>query len=144
MTWQIEARVVHWVERRLIVCWRCMSCRFFILDLSPFLHPPIHPKASGMAATSPHLTSIPQAVRVAASIDPSIDPGLKQQAIDYLTKVKQLSEETWQVCILLCCNFSDSYVYHHIRTACSSISKGQALPGHRPQAETAKKSLKQI
>lgn len=52
-----------------------------------------------MAATSPHLTSIPQAVRVAASIDPSIDPGLKQQAIDYLTKVKQLSEETWQVSI---------------------------------------------
>ncbi|KIR29357.1 exportin-T [Cryptococcus deuterogattii LA55] len=54
-----------------------------------------------MAATSPHLTSIPQAVRVAASIDPSIDPGLKQQAIDYLTKVKQLSEETWQDCLQL-------------------------------------------
>ncbi|ODO00845.1 exportin-T [Cryptococcus wingfieldii CBS 7118] len=47
--------------------------------------------------SSTHLTSIPQAVRVAASIDNSVDPDLKQQAIDYLTKVKHLSEETWQL-----------------------------------------------
>lgn len=48
-------------------------------------------------ASSPHLTNIPEAVRIAASTDPSIDPGLKQQAIDYLNKVRELCEETWQV-----------------------------------------------
>ena len=48
-------------------------------------------------ASSPHLTNIPEAVRIAASTDPSIDPGLKQQAIDYLNKVRDLCEETWQV-----------------------------------------------
>ena len=47
---------------------------------------------------SPHLANIPQAVRLAASTDLTIDPTLKQQAIDYLTKVKELCEETWQVC----------------------------------------------
>lgn len=46
---------------------------------------------------SSHLTNIPEAVRIAASGDPSIDPGLKQQAIEYIQKVKELSEETWQV-----------------------------------------------
>lgn len=50
-----------------------------------------------MASSSPHLTNIPEAVRIAASTDPSIDPGLKQQAIDYLNKVRELCEETWQV-----------------------------------------------
>lgn len=130
------------------VCWRRTSSRFFILHLSPqLLHPPIHPKALGMAATSPHLTSIPQAVRVAASIDPSIDPGLKQQAIDYLTKVKQLSEETWQVSI--CDIFTQPRRLYvclpgHCRTVCSSTFKEQALLGHRAQAETVKKSLKRI
>lgn len=130
------------------VCWRRTSRRFFILHLSPqLLHPPIHPNALGMAATSPHLTSIPQAVRVAASIDPSIDPGLKQQAIDYLTKVKQLSEETWQVRI--CDIFTQPRRLYvclpgHCRTVCSSTFKEQALLGHRAQAETVKKSLKRI
>lgn len=83
---------------------------------------PSNPKALGMAATSPHLTSIPQAVRVAASIDPSIDPGLKQQAIDYLTKVKQLSEETWQVSI---CN-----IFINLQTVCLPATAGlfAALP----------------
>ncbi|WVQ79178.1 exportin-T [Cryptococcus sp. DSM 104549] len=50
---------------------------------------------------SPHLTNIPQAVRVAASIDPSIDPALKQQAIDYLTQVRDRCQETWQDCLAL-------------------------------------------
>ena len=141
MTWQIQVRVVHWVERRLIVCRRCMSCRFFILLLSPLLHPPIHPKASGMAATSPHLTSIPQAVRVAASIDPSIDPGLKQQAIDYLTKVKQLSEETWQVCILFSpaasLQFPDTHVYRHtgLFTALSPGGRRSRAIDHRQRRQ---------
>lgn len=45
---------------------------------------------------SPHLTDIPQAIRIAASTD-AVDPALKQQALDYLTKVKELCEETWQV-----------------------------------------------
>ncbi|WWD20310.1 exportin-T [Kwoniella shandongensis] len=53
------------------------------------------------SSQSPHLTSIPQAVRVAASIDPSIDPAIKQQAIDYLSKVRELCEETWQDCLAL-------------------------------------------
>ncbi|KAL1411126.1 pre-tRNA nuclear export protein [Vanrija albida] len=52
-------------------------------------------------AQSPHLTDIPQAIRIAASVDPSIDPGLKQQAFDYLGKVKQLCEETWRDCLSL-------------------------------------------
>lgn len=45
---------------------------------------------------SSHLTDIPQAVRIAASTD-AVDPLLKQQAIDYLAKVKDVCEETWQV-----------------------------------------------
>jgi exportin-T len=51
------------------------------------------------AGQSPHLTNIPQAVRIAASVDPGIDQQFKQQAIDYLTKVKELCEETWQVSV---------------------------------------------
>jgi hypothetical protein len=51
-----------------------------------------------MSSQSPHLANIPEAVRIAASTDPSTDAGLKQQAIDYLNKVKELCEETWQVC----------------------------------------------
>ena len=54
-----------------------------------------------MSTTSPHLTNIPEAVRIAASVDSHIDPSLKQQAVEYLQKVKELCEETWQVCILL-------------------------------------------
>ncbi|OCF35216.1 exportin-T [Kwoniella heveanensis BCC8398] len=54
-----------------------------------------------MATQSPHLTNIPQAVRIAASIDPNVDAQLKQQAIDYLTKVKELCDETWQDCLAL-------------------------------------------
>ncbi|ORY34741.1 armadillo-type protein [Naematelia encephala] len=54
-----------------------------------------------MAAQSPHLAQIPQAVRIAASVDPSIDAALKSQAVDYLTKVKELCEETWQDCLSL-------------------------------------------
>lgn len=51
-----------------------------------------------MALTqSPHLTNIPQAVRIAGSGDLHLDPTLKQQAIDYLSKVRELCEETWQV-----------------------------------------------
>jgi exportin-T len=46
---------------------------------------------------SSHLTNIPEAVRIAASLDPSIDPSVKQQAVEYLTKVRELCEETWQV-----------------------------------------------
>ena len=46
---------------------------------------------------SSHLTSIPEAVRIAASTDPSLDSALKSQALEYLQKVKELSDETWQV-----------------------------------------------
>jgi len=48
---------------------------------------------------SSHLANIPEAVRIAASTDPSTDAGLKQQAIEYLNKVRELGEETWQVCL---------------------------------------------
>lgn len=60
---------------------------------------------------SPHLTDIPQAIRIAASGDTSIDPALKQQAFEYLTKVKELAEETWQVGSFH--PFSDSYLVNH-------------------------------
>ncbi|RXK35182.1 hypothetical protein M231_07553 [Tremella mesenterica] len=50
---------------------------------------------------STHLTDIPQAVRIAASHDPSLDSVLKQQAIEYLAKVKDVCEETWQDCLSL-------------------------------------------
>ncbi|WRT69690.1 uncharacterized protein IL334_006680 [Kwoniella shivajii] len=53
------------------------------------------------SSQSPHLTNIPQAVRIAASIDPNVDAQLKQQAIDYLTKVRELCQETWQDCLAL-------------------------------------------
>lgn len=46
---------------------------------------------------SPHLTDIPQAIQIASATDPSVDPALKQQALDYLQKVKERCEETWQV-----------------------------------------------
>ncbi|BEJ16561.1 hypothetical protein CspHIS471_0511660 [Cutaneotrichosporon sp. HIS471] len=50
---------------------------------------------------SPHLTDIPQAIQIAAATDPSIDPSLKQQALDYLQKVKERCDETWQDCLSL-------------------------------------------
>ncbi|WWC92795.1 exportin-T [Kwoniella dendrophila CBS 6074] len=53
------------------------------------------------SSQSPHLTNIPQAVRIAAGIDPNANAELKQQAIDYLTKVKELCQETWQDCLAL-------------------------------------------
>jgi exportin-T len=46
---------------------------------------------------STHLTDIPQAIQIAAATDPSVDPALKQQALDYLQKVKERCDETWQV-----------------------------------------------
>jgi hypothetical protein len=45
--------------------------------------------------TSPHLANIPQAIRFAA--DTTVDPGLKQQAIEYLRQVNEACDETWQV-----------------------------------------------
>lgn len=71
----------------------------FIEQVNPLSPATVHgTHQSIMALTqSQHLTNIPQAVGIAAGVDPSIDPALKQQAIDYLTKVKDLCEETWQV-----------------------------------------------
>jgi hypothetical protein len=43
-----------------------------------------------------HLTQIPEAVRIAAA-GSGADAALKQEAIDYLGKVKVACEETWQV-----------------------------------------------
>jgi hypothetical protein len=53
--------------------------------------------ASIMADQSQHVVQIPQAVNIAASQEPSISPELRQEAIGYLAKVKELSEETWKV-----------------------------------------------
>lgn len=50
-----------------------------------------------MADQSQHVVQIPQAVNIAASQDSSISPELRQEAIGYLAKVKELSEETWKV-----------------------------------------------
>lgn len=50
-----------------------------------------------MADQSQHVVQIPQAVNIAASQDASISQELRTQAIDYLTKVRELSEETWKV-----------------------------------------------
>jgi exportin-T len=46
---------------------------------------------------SQHVTQIPQAVSIAASVDPSTPTELRQQAVEYLQKVKELSEQTWKV-----------------------------------------------
>ena len=46
---------------------------------------------------SQHVTQIPQAVSIAASVDPSTPAELRQQAVEYLQKVKELSEQTWKV-----------------------------------------------
>lgn len=54
-----------------------------------------------MSASSSHLSNIPQAVRIAASTS-NVDQALKEQAIEYLNKVKELSEETWQVSCQSC------------------------------------------
>ncbi|WWC65824.1 uncharacterized protein I303_108446 [Kwoniella dejecticola CBS 10117] len=53
------------------------------------------------SSQSPHLTNIPEAVRIAAGAGPAADPEIKQQAIDYLNKVKELCQETWQDCLAL-------------------------------------------
>ena len=50
-----------------------------------------------MADQSQHVVQIPQAVNIAASQDSSISADLRQEAIGYLAKVKELSEETWKV-----------------------------------------------
>jgi len=50
-----------------------------------------------MADQSRHVVQIPQAVNIAASQDSSISADLRQEAIGYLAKVKELSEETWKV-----------------------------------------------
>lgn len=49
-----------------------------------------------MASTSSHLSNIPEAVRIAASTS-GVDQQLKEQALEYLNKVRELCEETWQV-----------------------------------------------
>lgn len=54
-----------------------------------------------MADQSQHVIQIPQAVGIAASQDNSVAPELRQQAIEYLTKVRELSEETWKACLTL-------------------------------------------
>jgi exportin-T len=48
-------------------------------------------------ASSSHLANIPQAVQIAASTGSSVDQELKGQALEYLNKVKELCDETWQV-----------------------------------------------
>jgi exportin-T len=50
-----------------------------------------------MADQSQHVVQIPQAVNIAASQDSTVAPQLRQQAIEYLTKVRELSQETWKV-----------------------------------------------
>ena len=50
-----------------------------------------------MADQSQHVVQIPQAVNIAASQDASLSQELRGQAIEYLTKVRDLSEETWKV-----------------------------------------------
>lgn len=46
---------------------------------------------------SQHVAQIPQAVSIAASADPNTPAELRQQAVEYLQKVKELSEQTWKV-----------------------------------------------
>lgn len=53
-----------------------------------------------MSAVDQHIIQIPNAVAIASSQDPNLDPQLKQEAIVYLGKVKELGEETWQVSFL--------------------------------------------
>jgi hypothetical protein len=46
---------------------------------------------------SQHVVQIPQAVSIAASVDPNTPTELRQQAVEYLQKVKELSDQTWKV-----------------------------------------------
>ena len=48
-------------------------------------------------ASSSHLANIPQAVRIAAGLDPALGPEVKHQAVEYLAQVKEEAQETWQV-----------------------------------------------
>ncbi|KAK4688536.1 exportin-T, partial [Tremellales sp. Uapishka_1] len=50
---------------------------------------------------SPHMTDIPQAIRIAGSTEGNVDPALKEQAVGYLQKVREMCEETWQDCLSL-------------------------------------------
>ncbi|KAJ9110463.1 hypothetical protein QFC19_001589 [Naganishia cerealis] len=50
---------------------------------------------------SQHVVQIPQAVSIAASVDPNTPAELRQQAVEYLQKVKELSDQTWKACLTL-------------------------------------------
>ncbi|KAJ9097300.1 hypothetical protein QFC21_004969 [Naganishia friedmannii] len=50
---------------------------------------------------SQHVAQIPQAVSIAASVDPNTPTELRQQAVEYLQKVKELSDQTWKACLTL-------------------------------------------
>ncbi|KAJ9119660.1 hypothetical protein QFC22_003370 [Naganishia vaughanmartiniae] len=50
---------------------------------------------------SQHVVQIPHAVSIAASVDPNTPTELRQQAVEYLQKVKELSDQTWKACLTL-------------------------------------------
>lgn len=66
---------------------------------------------------SQHVTQIPQAVSIAASVDPSTPAELRQQAVEYLQKVKELSEQTWKVS-----DVSRSWLRVSAHLVCSGMS----------------------
>lgn len=73
---------------------------------------------------SPHLANIPQAIRFAA--DPAVEPGLKQQALDYLRQVKEACDETWQVCF-----FPSTQKLRHLSS--HSLVGGEGFGSSLPQ-----------
>jgi hypothetical protein len=86
-----------------------------------------------------HITQIPEAVRIAAATS-GVAPELKQQAIDYLGKVKELCEETYQVSDTLSMEPVNGLMS---RTVYHSTSREPVPRGRARLARMAKKSCRQ-
>lgn len=94
------------------------------------------------SSQSPHLAQIPQAVRIAASPAQAVDPALKTQAIEYLGKVRELCEETWQVGLIRHRRVQGSS--SPVRTAWRCMFRELAPQGRPTPAKMASRSSRQI
>lgn len=77
---------------------------------------------------SSHLRDIPEAVRIAA-ITTAVDLNLKEQALEYLNKVKTLCDETWEVSYLFTWLMSGLPLVVSPRSWCRDRSDRQGWQG---------------
>jgi exportin-T len=96
-----------------------------------------------MADQSQHVVQIPQAVNIAASQDSSISSDLRQEAIGYLSKVKELSEETWKVrtSILSVIGFFPELSFHFVQACLTLYLQGAGASASNPIGRDGKEKL---